>query len=862
MNTATQTLNKAKAAIKSSHHHLLLAGLLAVGIVASVSVFASGPREILVTSPGVNATVSKDFELKARVTAQQDRPQANVMLTIDQGTATQFIAAAYTGEFKKGVAKDVYFSAGKNMDQSNERLYNIDLLPPGKHTVTAVIRDGSKPGEGTVISSADISFTVKNDKAIATTGEKVTIKPNKPGESPITTRGDTRIKDRQQTLRQPVTVGKTKHSKKTSSIEQAGTDLLGLFSQTAHAATTSGTIHVTSYIDGTPDNGTNNKDRRIGNVNISAEQLENPSNKCGDSNHTSTKLPNGHYVIGGKTDASSGSNHGEISFRDCPRGTYRVTAEIPGGYTLAGIDGGNIAGGANISAQARTVTFDLRAGVDQGPNFYFSENVVMGPVSGTADAPAQTQSQQITPSQPAAAPSQTVGAQACTPTPATRVPIYRWQYTAGADPSYDNMYSQDPNNSPGNGWVRVADEPVFYLYPTQQAGTLPFRQFVNGFHHFYAFTDNLSAGTFEGIIGYGIPASGTQVSDDVALYHSWANNISPYTGEVGAHYYTIDYNRYVDSFNRGYENFSVGPFADTGTAGFVWNTDGSGQVCVPDDTAPQVAITSVSGTSMTVDAQAGIVGGVNGTLASLTVSVDGTVVYSGTPGTGSISGYSIPFPVSLDDGVNHSIVTTVTNNGNLSSNASVTYNVASNNYPLNVRAADASASNAPLEGVIVNVRVGTSFATSGATDGGGGVSLWAPKSATAVEVTVPQGYRYEGQSGAPVEAGGIVSFSLPAYTPGYVGDFEVAFVNVSASPSPAPTIAPTVQPSSTPNPNGGGTNTNYNGVPQNNGAGRAVTTFKDLPATGQASLFTIATILLFAALYYGSSYIARRRRKS
>ena len=859
MNTATQTLNKAKAAIKSSHHRLLLAGLLAVGIVASVSVFASGPREILVTSPGVNATVSKDFELKARVTAQQDRPEANVMLTIDQGSATQFIAAAYTGEFKKGVAKDVYFSAGKNKDQSNERLYNIDLLPPGKHTVTAVIRDGSKPGEGAVISSADISFTVKNDKAIATTGEKVTIKPNKPGESAITTRSDTRIKDRQQTLRQPVTVGKTKQSKKTSSIEQTGSGLLGLFSQTAHAATTSGTIHVTTYIDGTPDNGTNNKDRRIGNVNISAEQLENPSNKCGDSNHTSTKLPNGHYVIGGKTDASSGGNHGEISFRDCPRGTYRVTAEIPGGYTLAGIDGGNIAGGANISAQARTVTFDLRAGVDQGPNFYFSENIVMGPVSGTADAPVQTQPQQITPAQPAAAPSQTVGAQACTPTPATRVPIYRWQYTAGADPSYDNMYSQDPNNSPGNGWVRVADEPVFYLYPTQQPGTLPFRQFVNSFHHFYAFTDNLSAGNFEAIIGYGIPASGTQVSDDVALYHSWANNIDPYTGEVGAHYYTIDYNRYVDSFNRGYTNFDVGPFADTGTAGFVWNTDGSGEVCVPDDTAPQVSITSVSGTSMAVDAQAGIVGGTNGTLTSLSVSVDGNVVYSGSPGTSSISGYAIPFPASLDDGAVHNITVSATNNGNQTASASASYGPVTGQGSASVIVSK-SGTGERIPGVTVALIRGGVGLVADATDAMGIAFLSGPTDATQIGVTVPAGYQYDDPNGGgSVPAGGTALVPVTLLS-GQTTNVPVT-LSVSGS-SPGPSGQPTASPTGTPNPNGGGTNTNYNGVPQDNGAGRAVTTFKDLPATGQASLFTIATILVFAALYYGSSYIAKRRRKS
>lgn len=152
-----------------NHRKLLLAGLLAVGVITSVSTFASSDVDkdkVDITSPKVNQRMATDFGITYKYKPKKGRDKVNVQLYLDGHMIDNRIESGHT--FTGTAARNYKFRTGRDAANRLSDKFDNDLLSNGKHGIAVTVRQGTQPGSGVVIKRASRSFSVANH-ALATT---------------------------------------------------------------------------------------------------------------------------------------------------------------------------------------------------------------------------------------------------------------------------------------------------------------------------------------------------------------------------------------------------------------------------------------------------------------------------------------------------------------------------------------------------------------------------------------------------------------------------------------------------------------------------------------------------------------------
>lgn len=650
--------------LRGSQRRLIIAGLMAVALIASVYTFAAGPRETWISAPQAGGTVRADFPIVGKITPQENRPASNVVVELDAGqpTAQKVITESFSEPLTVGQVRTVSFSKGysKSADGTvRTDLFDYNLLAPGKHTVTLTYRDGNVVGIGAEISRAQIDFTVADVKAIATTGEKVEVK-NVTDAKPVTNRTDSRI-----TKRQAPPVVKQPKTKKVS----VNIDQFVPFVDTAYAHSGAnsehGNVRVISYLY---KNG-NPWANRIGNIKIDVDRIGGPSNEVACHSPGTTGYTD---AVGGTL--NSNPFYGEAMFTDCivdssdHVSNYQVFATLPAGsqyeFTQISIVG------EQGAYPGKTISGPGVTNADGSSWTAIGNQDVPLRTDKTVDIKVSVREKDITtpPSTGGNNPPSGGGATQG----ANRVRL--WQYNFDRGNGIDFLYSAAPETENLDGSVRE-DRFVAWVYKpgTEPAGSIGLRRFYNptSNRHFYTTTSWPDGGydygyQFERIEAYIAPVEWT-APNLIKLYHS-------YNESMAAHLLPTDP---VWLNQEGFVPWNYN--GNNATEGQVWTAEadapsppssppastppssppsGGGSTPPPSGSAPTISIVELGNGYAVVDMFG------NPAVTAVKATVDGQQVYSAAPtpaGQNTYDNYRINYSAVPSGCQTHTVVVTATN---------------------------------------------------------------------------------------------------------------------------------------------------------------------------------------------------------
>jgi hypothetical protein len=191
MNLFTDHLRSSARWLKASHLRLLVSGLVAIGLIASVSLFAasSKSRDSITVIPGSGTNVSSNFAITTSFKPRNGRQKFNVQVYLDG----QLVDSRSYG--KKTSGKKQFIYVFQNGVPDNRALFDAALLQPGTHQIRADAFEGNKPGQGKLIKRDKHAFTLTDAKNLRgyQEGSLTVVDGESLQKSPITDRRDSRI---------------------------------------------------------------------------------------------------------------------------------------------------------------------------------------------------------------------------------------------------------------------------------------------------------------------------------------------------------------------------------------------------------------------------------------------------------------------------------------------------------------------------------------------------------------------------------------------------------------------------------------------------------------------------------------------
>lgn len=136
--------------IKADHARLLIAGLIASGFIAAVSIFAApGDYTIKIDTPEPGSTKNSDFHIKQTISTAKENVKANSIVTIDG----RVVDIRIMRDLDKSVTMSFHYGALSNDEKTHSEQFDRELLGAGEHQIKAELRSGDSPGRGNVIAS-------------------------------------------------------------------------------------------------------------------------------------------------------------------------------------------------------------------------------------------------------------------------------------------------------------------------------------------------------------------------------------------------------------------------------------------------------------------------------------------------------------------------------------------------------------------------------------------------------------------------------------------------------------------------------------------------------------------------------------
>lgn len=559
-----------------------------------IRTFAATPcAEVCVILPEGDSVKSEDFHIRTRVTARVDRSEFNVKVILDQGKPHEQVVdiRKRSSTLKTGTTVDYNFYFGSIASGTNDTLvFDRNLLTPGQHTVTAEMRTGDTPAQGTLISSHRSTIVVTNVKNLMSSIDvpKTFYTKYMPLSGAVTPR----IADASSAEPKPSGIKAPSLAGAINSLNPEGT---------ASAHTETGARHGHLYVTAYRKIGDNPHAERLPNVGIHLDRDCDGPVYVGTSRDAVTR----------NTGAGTADN-GTAYFTNCPVdrttnvGNYNVSVtSIPSGYHMADVRNKSVAIRWAGEVDRSEITFILERDS-------VSTSCPRGPVRrlvNTGFATGQDHFYTMAPDKPFSEYGFPNGAygyynelaaawHAYTYPANSTLPFYRMFHP---DPSVQNHFYTTSETERANvkrfGWVDDVNfdgSPLIegYISPGYQSGTVPLYRSSNASTHDFLYTTH--APEYEGAKGAG--------------YYPWPDpNGNPVIGYV-----------WNDTGCITTTTPTTEPV--TTTANYTYTPIN----------APVFSMTSLSASTATLDAFSGVGMDANGypgvkTLASVTARVDGVV---------------------------------------------------------------------------------------------------------------------------------------------------------------------------------------------------------------------------------------------
>jgi uncharacterized protein YkwD len=469
-----------------------------------VNSFASSTcQDVCVDLPEVSSTKSEDFHIRTRVRFLHDRSSYNVKVILDKGSPNEQVVDIRTSStlVRAGSPAREYnfFYGSLSSGSGNTLVFDRQLLAPGNHTITAEMRTGDAPGQGTLYASDTNTFRVTNVKNLMTSRE-----------APRTFYAKQLPKYGSSAPRAYIPSFGEKFSDSVAQAKPALDKLSSSFSLVPKASAHSGTGYRHGNIDVIailPDGS------RLPGVTVSVRHAGGILDGCHSGNTATTHLPGG-----------------DANFRDCAvtnngcsgdpscSATYTITvSNTPAGYSLN-----------DVATKNMTVVWQ------QNRDIHFNYKVSENPVNN-ANNPSGCGS---------------ISSAVVNPQPANyKTALYRYWNPAITNHIY--ITTRHDVNMAGQGYCYEGIEG--YLYPNKVPGTVPLCLYYSHprADHFYTIDcdDGKWAGhtyTRYGQVGYVDPIS--RPGYNTPLHRYWN------AGWLD-HFYTITPNNYGGYAFEGYEGY-------------------------------------------------------------------------------------------------------------------------------------------------------------------------------------------------------------------------------------------------------------------------------------------------------------------
>jgi uncharacterized protein YkwD len=554
------------------HAIAMVVVFMAGGYVLVRSYASSSCSRVCVILPEYDYTKTDDFHIRTQVRFPSDTSFYNVKVVLDRGTTNEQVVdiRRNSSYIRAGsYPKDYNFYFG-NLASGNSttEVFDRQLLTPGRHTITAEMRNGDVPGQGTFIGEDTNSFLVQNIKNLQTSRDPAKTYYIK--QLPLSGNSFPRsaLNTEDQESRATLAVFLENSLLRTSDIlADLKKSVFDTPKASAHTSTGTnhGTLRAIVYVDD-PYGGSTNNDRRQGNVTVYADirtdRGTNCHNTANPNKRESTQSYNGYnyYRIAGETDATQGDNHGVIHFYDCPTSAgynYNVGFIMPGGYHIH-----------PDSAQVKTISLEYT-----GANVEFTIRPNDDDGDGTPNYRDNCPSQSGPNSNGGCPINEACRGPAANVQRNIRTPLKRFWSGNWTDHLYQLPVMD--NNGLNAGYCYERDEG--WVYSNQVPGTVPLYRFWHGGQtdHFYSqsYSEGVNAGyAYEGVSGY---VANYQQPGTVPLYRFWR-------GDIYDHFYGTNY---WEGVNAGY--------AYEGVAGYVWTGYGSAYHYEPSN-PPLLSMTTLS----------------------------------------------------------------------------------------------------------------------------------------------------------------------------------------------------------------------------------------------------------------------------
>lgn len=323
--------------VRASHKRLLVSGLVAIGFIAAVSIFAANPNyDVKIDKPTKDSTHKTDFEVVHTVSTKLTGDYAvNSVVTIDG----RVVDVRITRSLSKGKDKTYTFNKGPlitpppagQISGDYQNSFDRELLGEGRHVIRVVLRKDDVPGKGELLDRAshpfNTGYTIANPQTIASSQESpVTILAPK---TTISVRNDPRIK----TITKKATYDDVNQQKITEPEIATGSpaSLLAAFSATAQAHSGDhGHLKIRTQLNTAGSPG-------LGGVTVRAvTQRADLRPPCHPEDNREKNKDIFGATIRGITNNQQGSGTGEVTFVKCGVGMYKVSADTPAGYAVVG----------------------------------------------------------------------------------------------------------------------------------------------------------------------------------------------------------------------------------------------------------------------------------------------------------------------------------------------------------------------------------------------------------------------------------------------------------------------------------------------------------------------------------------------
>lgn len=137
--------------------------LIGLGVLSWQIAGLARDGEVRISAPA--REVAANFEAQMVIKASQDRQPYHLSLKLDNTTIETRVGTA----IKKDDVRSYKFTSGVN----GQNAFNVNLLKPGKHTLTARAATGTVFGQGTKIDEQTTEFVVKSTNNLAAMDEPI-----------------------------------------------------------------------------------------------------------------------------------------------------------------------------------------------------------------------------------------------------------------------------------------------------------------------------------------------------------------------------------------------------------------------------------------------------------------------------------------------------------------------------------------------------------------------------------------------------------------------------------------------------------------------------------------------------------------